>query len=307
MTFPKKISINNFTQILKTEIPKIITFDAYNTLYTTTLPILEQYCLVGSAYGIHANPSELSKNFPQIFKDLATKYPNYGKTSGLAPEQWWGYLIKNIFKPTDIPIEMVNEILLRFEGSQAYAIHPDLLELLKYIKEMHPNVVMGIISNTDPIIFKVLENLGILKYFKDYVYLSYDTGIKKPNVEVFNFVLKDIVKTNPSLNKGDLSNLKRQCWHIGDELHNDMMAAKDAGWNGVLIDRINKSGYLTESFEHAVSDTPLLLRDKLHTNSEESWKISSVQTDLVQVSGREYVVPNFYVLKNLLFYQQNKS
>ena len=148
MTYPKRIPINAWSEVHRVARPLIITFDAYNTLYATKLPVMEQYCIVGRKYGIKANPSTLTNNFPHVFKKLKEDYPQYGKYSGIKPEQWWSILIRNVFAPNEIPDEMINEILMRFEGFDSYFVYPDLIKFLKDLKSRHPDVILGIVSNT---------------------------------------------------------------------------------------------------------------------------------------------------------------
>lgn len=66
MQFPKSIKINQWDlPANKLKPPKVITFDAYNTLYSTTLPVMEQYCKIGLKYGIEADPQHLTVKFPK--------------------------------------------------------------------------------------------------------------------------------------------------------------------------------------------------------------------------------------------------
>ena len=45
--------------------PKLVTFDAYNTLYSTTLPVMEQYSRLGRKYGLDSSAQELTLKFPK--------------------------------------------------------------------------------------------------------------------------------------------------------------------------------------------------------------------------------------------------
>ncbi|CCF55477.1 hypothetical protein KAFR_0A00390 [Kazachstania africana CBS 2517] len=295
MSFPKKVSL----PVLKC--PKIITFDAYNTLYCTTLPVMEQYCLVGRKYGIKVDPRTLTSNFPPIFKELRTKYPNYGKHDGITAEQWWGLLIKRVFKPINVPNEMVSDILLRFEGEEAYAVYPDVLEFLQRCKEKMPGIILGIISNTDPIVNKLLKNLKLTQFFEGNIYLSYDLELSKPNREIFDFALTDIVKRNRLAFDGTLDDFKKSCWHIGDELHNDLQGAANSGWNSILIDRSNRNGFfnttrgLPERSEHD------LTLEKVDHEAKRIWELSILQNDIIQYSEKSYVVANMRMLNDIFF------
>ena len=69
MTFPKKISISDSTKKIKPLLPpKLITFDAYNTLYGSTIPVVEQCTNVNAKYSIFEVSNALVKRFPKCLK-----------------------------------------------------------------------------------------------------------------------------------------------------------------------------------------------------------------------------------------------
>ncbi|CDF88451.1 BN860_10572g1_1 [Zygosaccharomyces bailii CLIB 213] len=301
MNFPKRIPITGWTKGVKPEVPSVITFDAYNTLYATTLPVMEQYCLVGQKYGVIADPKQLTRNFPYVFKHLKTEHPNYGKYTHISANDWWQLLIREVFKPIDLPSEMVDEILTRFEGLEAYVVQPDVLEFLEKVKSKHPDIVLGIISNTDPIMYTLLRNIKLYPFFENHIYLSYDLEVKKPSREIFAHALNDIVKKHPKLIDGiTIQELVSKCWHIGDEELNDMKAAEAVDWNGILIDRTNKYGYLSESFQNVERSEHHLSIDKIDGNSRKNYRLSMEQQDIVQISAKTYVASNFESLKAML-------
>lgn len=298
MCWPKRISIGSWTSKLKPPVPRVITFDAYNTLYLTTSPVMEQYSLVGKKYGIEVNPLQLTQNFVKVFKDLKLKHPNYGKTTKISANEWWCLLIQGVFQPLKPPKEMINEILARFEGPEAYQVLPDVKSFLQEIKSHRPDIIVAIISNTDPIMYTLLKNLGLYEYFKNHIYLSYDLEVKKPGKEIFEKTLQDIIRYNPELK--NIDNLRSRCWHIGDEECNDMLAASNIGWNGVLLDRTNKYGYLSESFNKVQRTEQHLSIDKIDGNSAQFYRQSISQTDIVQTGERTFVASNFDSLKHML-------
>ncbi|CDO91795.1 unnamed protein product [Kluyveromyces dobzhanskii CBS 2104] len=287
--------------------PKIITFDAYNTLYCIKKPVMEQYCIVGSKYGIKANPEELTQRFPEVFNNIRRKYPLYGKHSDITAEQWWEYLIRDMFRPLDLPNKMVEEILLRFEGNGAYTVYSDVRELLETIKKKYPDVCLGIISNTDPIVIKLLENLELKKYFEGNIYLSYDLELKKPDAKLFYHAVSDMLKRNFNQNQGaSLEEVKPFVWHIGDEEKTDLGGALQAGINGVLVDRLNSFGYFDETFSELASSKKDLSEDELSlrkvlNHSQPALQASDAVTDIIKIDGRRYVAANFKSLEALLF------
>lgn len=71
MNYPKRIKINELVSFSKLSKPKIVTFDAYNTLYATTLPVMEQYSRIGNKYGLLASTEDLTSRFPKgMFSQL---------------------------------------------------------------------------------------------------------------------------------------------------------------------------------------------------------------------------------------------
>lgn len=295
--------ISGWKRTLKSdrERPKVITFDAYNTLYATSLPVMEQYCLVAKKHEIVADPAQLTKNFPRVFKKLKERHPNYGKFTNITAVEWWSQLITDVFKPLEVTKDVIDEILSRFEGEQAYEVYPDVLHFIEEAKTKHPDVILGIVSNTDPLVYTLLKNLGLLDYFNGNIFLSYNLDVKKPSKEIFDYVLKDLTERYPMLARNlGIEQLRSQCWHIGDEAMNDMYGAEGAGWNGVLIDRSNKYGHLSNSFEEIERSADILSVDKIDTNSSLSYKVSLKQTDAVLLSERTAVVSNFKTLEAML-------
>lgn len=303
MTYPKRLLVDSKRPMdLRVQVPKIITFDAYNTLYCTKVPVMELYSAGGAKYGVNVDVDTLTARFPDAFRTLNKKYPNYGKAAGWTADEWWQQLIKDVFKPEVASDEMVESILKTFEGKNAYAVYPDILHILTKIKAEYPEIVVGIISNTDPTAYKLMDNLEISHFFEDFMYLSYDLNMCKPNKEIYEYVLSDIVNKRPDLLKNSTINeLRTRCWHIGDELKNDLLGAKDAGWNSILVDRLNSNHYFNEiPHKFEITEHKLSL-DKISQRAEEVWKLSRDQKDIIQLDKNSFVTSNITLVESLFF------
>ncbi|CCE64104.1 hypothetical protein TPHA_0G02670 [Tetrapisispora phaffii CBS 4417] len=288
--------------ILKEQLPKLITFDAYNTLYATNLPVLAQYSMVGKLYNITTDPNELIKSFPKVFDKLREDHPNYGKTTGISAYEWWSILIKNIFKPAEVPDKMVDDILNRFNGENAYTVYHDVFEILDLIKEKYPNIIVAIISNTDPLVYDLLKNLDLYKYFEGNIYLSYDIELHKPDAAFFDHCIGQIMKKHfPFINDDQLNEFKKSCWHIGDEAIKDMEGAANAGLNSILLDRIDKYNYLTCNRAKNDRDEHNLSIDKVNANFNLMWDESIKKSKIIQLSEKTYVSSNLRNVRQLLF------
>lgn len=307
MTFPKRESLSSWARVQKCLLPpKLITFDAYNTLYCSTIPVMEQYALIALKYNIIENPNDLVGRFTPIFKKLSTLYPNYGKHSNISADQWWTLLIKELFKSHLVPQEMIREILARFKTNEAYTAYPDVIEFIKAIKSRYPNVILGIISNTDPAAYDLLESLGLFQHFIPYTYFSYDLDMSKPDTKLFDYVIDDVLKRQPDLVATTINTsttakqlFLENCWHIGDELEKDMLAAQNAGWNAILVDRLDRNGFLNNISSRADMTEHDLQLDKIDQHAENIWDFCRDRDELVQLNEKTFVVPNIRVVTRM--------
>lgn len=298
MTFPKRIRIESWKKARLLRTPKLITFDAYNTLYAISTPMMELYSNAVAKCGIRVEPEVLTAKFGSAYKKINAQYPNYGRDCGITSKEWWGELVREIFAPVVLPQEAVDNVLAVFSTHRTYFMYPDLLELLEMIRTKYPTTVLGIISNADPIFFNVVKGFGLDKYFEDNLYISYDLGIGKPSKEVFNFAIDDVITKHPELLEGGTTeDFKEYCWHIGDEKINDMDAPAKAGWYGFLLDRGNKFGFFDKELKEKVRDIAI---HKIDNDIKESWEMGIAQTDTIQLSEKEFVLSNLKTFETIL-------
>lgn len=102
---------------------------------------------------------------------------------------------------------------------------PGIIEILEYLSRRYNlSIVSNAISNVSR---SAMKKFDLEKYF-DYIVLSHDLGIRKPDPEIFNFVL----------NSWGING--REVFHVGDSLENDVQGGKNAGMKTVLIGKKNK-------------------------------------------------------------------
>lgn len=108
------------------------------------------------------------------------------------------------------------------------SLYEDTEDVLADLQKDHTLVL---VSNTDNFSIKnVFEKFALKKYFKD-IYLSCDLGNIKTDKE---FLLTIIANLNVEVN---------DCVFVGDSILSDMVAAKNAGIRGILVDRKNGRDY----------------------------------------------------------------
>lgn len=81
--------------------------------------------------------------------------------------------------------------------------------------------------------------------------LSYDVGAEKPEREIFDAAKQMLGETLRDASSGEGAQRadEFEMLFVGDDLEKDVLGARDAGWNSVLLDREGRYG---ERFEQSV-------------------------------------------------------
>ncbi|CAK4031909.1 uncharacterized hydrolase [Lecanosticta acicola] len=249
----------------------LLCFDAFGTLFKPRQPIGQQYADVARSFGLGGfSNDDVAKSFKEAFQKESKANPNFGKANGLNPEKWWTNIITNTFQPLippkqDIPKDFVPKLIHRFWCDEGYTLFPDVLPLVKRIREAHRStddqVVIGVITNSDDRVPDILKSFGMrvgsLRYGSnahsesssgdehdiDFAVMSYDVGAEKPDKRIFTAaeeVLQVLLDSEATKTEHDLSQWRKV--YIGDEYDKDVVGALEAGWNAVLIDRETTRG-----------------------------------------------------------------
>ena len=110
----------------------------------------------------------------------------------------------------------------------------DVLPALEQLKQS--GIILGLISNVDSDIKHLFDKLGLTPLLQ-VVITSLDVGYRKPQPEIFKEATSHAgVETNESM-------------YIGDQYQIDVLGAKKAGMQGVLLDR---NGFFSEDTEELI-------------------------------------------------------
>ncbi|KIV80091.1 hypothetical protein PV11_07618 [Exophiala sideris] len=153
----------------------IITLDALGTLYKFREPISKQYINVAQKCGVHdrLDPAALDKAFRSSFKHYNAEYPNYGKGRLEGPEEWWTKVVNQAFSELigqdKVPKKLGTKLYHHFSSGAAYKLYPDVQPFLQSIRALKdrygqsggPLVLTGIVTNSDPRVRLVLQDLGL--------------------------------------------------------------------------------------------------------------------------------------------------
>lgn len=104
------------------------------------------------------------------------------------------------------------------------SLYEDAIQVLKYLKSKGYRI--AIISNSPPTSKDTINDLGI-KNMIDNSFFSFETGYRKPEKEIFEFVLNKI-GVDP-----------KDAVMIGDSMKNDIFGAQSANIDAILLNRKN--------------------------------------------------------------------
>lgn len=256
--------------------PRLITFDAFDTLVAPQRSVAYQYSkYIENVSGVHVSEQDVKKKFATAFARMSQQHPNYGRATNLDVERWWHMIISDVFAGYNLPSHAFSGLYSHFTSSTPYYVYGDAMELLKKLTSMpstststspasasassgrshhqHEPVHCAVLSNSDPrirnilydLIFALLPENAATKnasppVFNEYqkipCFISYETGYEKPSPEAFA-VVEDYAQAQLGI---PASSESESLWHVGDHVHKDYNGAMTAGWNAVLIDRTGK-------------------------------------------------------------------
>ncbi|CAM0142248.1 unnamed protein product [Umbelopsis sp. WA50703] len=213
---------------------RLITFDAYNTIFKPKGGISAQYEMEAKKLGIFVSKEAISKSFRPAMKNQLQKYPLYGLSQGLTPRIWWEQVVRSTFvtagvteKDLDVKFgELFENLWTRFTSADGYEVFGDVHSTLQELRSR--KISLGVISNSDERVAQVIESLKLDSYF-DFVLTSSMAGYEKPAKEVFDQALALGSK------KQDIK--ASQALHIGDDIKSDYFGARNAGWHSLLLRR----------------------------------------------------------------------
>ncbi|MBN2334853.1 HAD family hydrolase [Candidatus Bathyarchaeota archaeon] len=188
----------------------------------------------------HIEMDELKRALRGALQDL-NKVRAHGKERTFE-EVYTNFLGKLGVPPDEETIELLHDNFKEHYRTQYFGCVESVL------KELSAKYKVALLSNTmsdQPRL--LLQDNGFDKYFS-FIVCSRDTGVRKPNPEIFKLVLAELGVT------------PEETVHVGDSVEADMYGAQDSGITGVWIrtpDQRPWSGYALDS----ICELPRLLRD----------------------------------------------
>jgi FMN phosphatase YigB (HAD superfamily) len=151
--------------------------------------------------------------------------------------------------------KVVPSLFTRFSTRKGYFVYGDVYPALDALRKARTydapgsRTIVGIISNSDPRVRRILHTSGINvsnvevaarppdeKLQHDHIQflaLSYDVGYEKPAPEIFK-AAEELAK---NLLPEDERHLPMEKIYFGDDIAKDGLGAVNAGWESYIVDR----------------------------------------------------------------------
>lgn len=245
----------------------LLCFDAFGTLFRIKQPIERQYGDVARLqFGLakDVTDTQLKTAFRAAFKQQSRAHPNYGRwTNGMGATTWWTQVIEETFRPfvPEVPSGLAPLLLERFASGDGYTMDERLPKLLRSLKEkctlngVYARVVVGVITNSDDRVPGILSSFGLrvrplrygvtgatdttssspLAYDIDFLCMSYDVGVEKPDPAIFRAAEEMLPKVGGEDVETSLDLADWEKVYVGDEAPKDVAGAHAAGWHAVWV------------------------------------------------------------------------
>jgi len=215
---------------------KAVFFDFYNTLvgYDPPQEVLEARVLrdfgIDVSPEIFRRPLVIADEF--IYREHA-RFPISKRSKeerGALYAQYQGIMLKEA--GIDASPELIAGILGKLmKLNLKLVLFDDVMPALARLRGL--GLILGLISNVDRDITPICQELG-LSAMLQVVVTSQDVGFNKPQPEIFQAALKQ-TKVKPS-----------EAIYVGDQHQVDVVGANAAGMRGILLDRHDYFGEITD-------------------------------------------------------------
>ncbi len=206
---------------------KAVFFDAAGTLFEAREPVGRTYARIAREYGLDAPEAAVVAGFRRAF--AAAPVIAFGRGHSPAElraleRQWWRAVVAETFAGLGAFPEFdgcFDAMFKYFADPAHWQTDPRAAETLAGLKRS--GLALGMISNFDFRLYRLLEGLGLGAYF-DSITISSEAGYAKPRREIFDAAL-----ARHAIGAAE-------AMHVGDSMHHDFEPAREFGFFAVLLD-----------------------------------------------------------------------
>ncbi|MEM6611677.1 MAG: HAD-IA family hydrolase [Cyanobacteria bacterium P01_C01_bin.72] len=221
-------------QLFPEQPPRVIFLDAMGTLFDLKSSVGEIYQQYALKYGVAVEAAAIEQAFIKSFKSAPPLAFLDTELAAIKQQEfnWWKQVVFATFSELAVQEEFTDfevffrEIYIYFATKEPWYLFPDTIPSLKQWRDRQ--IVLGVISNFDSRLIKVLKLLDLDPFFTS-ITISSLAGSAKPESRIFQIALeKHQIASDEAL-------------HIGDSLTEDYEAAKKAGLSSLWLNRNARS------------------------------------------------------------------
>ncbi|CAM9102455.1 unnamed protein product [Laminaria digitata] len=222
--------------------PQVCTLDCTDTIMKVKgsiprlyLGVLEDRLGVQEGALPGVSEQDLLDSFGTSMKKRSREVPCFGY-GVMSSEEWWGVVVRDTFRGAGVAEESLQGVFDEvfdelyhnvFTSLPTWELVPGAKDVIRdlraWCRQDGGPLALGVVSNFDERLHPLLKNLGVYESF-DFVLTSRECGSEKPDSHMFREALKRAGASEGS--KGV---------HIGDRFSKDVLGARRAGWDAVLI------------------------------------------------------------------------
>jgi putative hydrolase of the HAD superfamily len=205
---------------------KAVLFDAGETIVHPHPSFPELLAQVLRTQGHHVDPATI-RDKVHVVADIFTNAAAEGELWSTSPQRsrvFWDRVYRRLLGELDVPFDdpLASAIYGTFTDLANYRLFPDVLPTLDRLAGA--GLKLGVVSNFEEWLERLLESLGVTSYFEVRV-ISGVEGVEKPDPQIFRLALERM-----GVDPGEAV-------YVGDSVQFDVEPAKAVGMVGVLLDR----------------------------------------------------------------------
>lgn len=199
-------------------------FDAVGTLIYPHPPVAAAYGAVARCHGSALSEAEISERFRAAFarQEAIDANRNGSRTDENREFRRWQAIVSETLCDVHDAAAAFEELWRHFALAENWRLFDDVAGVWKALKAR--GFRLAVASNFDGRLRSICRGLPPLDCCED-VYVSSELGVRKPAIEFFRGV------------EERLRLASEQILLVGDDWTNDYLAARNAGWRALFLDR----------------------------------------------------------------------
>lgn len=201
-----------------------VLFDVGGTLLRVHPSVGDVYSAVAAEHGFSVASDLIQRGFRVAWKrSLERSRLRCFRTSDRILRGEWFEIVRETFGesiPAGSLPALFEDLYERFASAKTWRLVPGIRETLQYLRGI--GVRLGILSNWDSRLERMLAELGLLSAFEFFV-ISHDVGYEKPDAAIFREALS-LSGSEPT-----------RTLHVGDSYPADIVPARSLGMQTLWI------------------------------------------------------------------------